>query len=343
MSIITISRGSYTRGIEVAETLANRLGYKCISREALIAASNEFNIPEIKLETAIDNAPSVLDHFTYGKDKYLAFIRTAILENLVQDNVIYHGMSGHAFVQGVSHELTVRIEANFEDRVKIVMERNNVSSEEAANFVRKIDEERCKWSFYVTGFDPQDPSLYDLIFNASVTSIDNIVENIIQYIQKPAFQTTQESQRKIEDLLLAAKVKASLVNDFPKAEVSVQEGIAYVKVKSSLPQEDLVLQEVKGKVLNIPELKDIIVNVLPLQSEELKARLLTIFPDIEKHGINLYAEFDQDKEAWIVKLKKQEHELSTHIERNDIESCLHGRECYHLGLQLGQFVRDFIC
>ena len=46
MSIITINRGSYSRGKEVAEKLALKLGYECISRDILLEASDEFNIPE---------------------------------------------------------------------------------------------------------------------------------------------------------------------------------------------------------------------------------------------------------------------------------------------------------
>ena len=49
MSIITISRGSYSRGVEIAEKIAKRLGYECISREVLLEASKEFNIPEEKV------------------------------------------------------------------------------------------------------------------------------------------------------------------------------------------------------------------------------------------------------------------------------------------------------
>lgn len=52
MSIVTIARGSYSRGKEVAERLAKKLGYECISREILLEASKEFNIPEIKLVRA---------------------------------------------------------------------------------------------------------------------------------------------------------------------------------------------------------------------------------------------------------------------------------------------------
>ena len=47
MTIITISRGSYSRGREVAEKLAERLNFDCISRDILIEASEHFNIPEI--------------------------------------------------------------------------------------------------------------------------------------------------------------------------------------------------------------------------------------------------------------------------------------------------------
>ena len=39
MSIITISRGSLSGGQALAERLANRLGYRCISSEALIEAA----------------------------------------------------------------------------------------------------------------------------------------------------------------------------------------------------------------------------------------------------------------------------------------------------------------
>lgn len=341
MAIITISRGSYTRGVEVAEALAKRLGYKLISRDALISASDKFNIPEIKLRTAIDDAPSILDRFTYGKDKYLAYIRTAILENFVQDNVIYHGIAGHAFVQSVSHELSVRIEAEFEDRVKIVMERDNVSAEEARHFLRNIDEERRKWSMYVTGLDVQDSSFYDLIFNASVIGVDKIVENIAQHIQKPVFQTTLESQKEVENLLLAARVKSILVQDFPKAMVSARDGIAYVSIKSTVPREEEIFSELKQRALNIAELNDIQFNIVPLQSEELKTRLLTLIPDIEKYVLDFQVRFDKDSEAWLVTLRKGNRELSTHLEKSDVESCVHGRECYHLGFQLNQFVKSY--
>ena len=65
MSIVTISRESYTQAKEVAERVAQALGFECISREVLIEASETFNVPEIKLLRAIRDSPSVLDRFTF--------------------------------------------------------------------------------------------------------------------------------------------------------------------------------------------------------------------------------------------------------------------------------------
>ncbi|MGB9436525.1 MAG: cytidylate kinase family protein [Desulfobacterales bacterium] len=35
MGVITISRGSYSKGKEIAEKLAQQLGYECVSRDIL--------------------------------------------------------------------------------------------------------------------------------------------------------------------------------------------------------------------------------------------------------------------------------------------------------------------
>ena len=68
MAIITISQGSYSKGKEVAEKVAEKLGYECISREVILEASREFNIAEIKLVRAIHDAPSILDRIGYRKE-----------------------------------------------------------------------------------------------------------------------------------------------------------------------------------------------------------------------------------------------------------------------------------
>ncbi len=139
MSIITISRGSYSRGKEVAEKLAHSLGYQCLSRDILLEASELYNIPEIKLVRAIHDAPSILERFTYSKESYVAYIRAALLRHVQKDNVVYHGLAGHFLLQGIPHVFKVRIIADLEDRVKEEMKRENISAEEARRILQKDD------------------------------------------------------------------------------------------------------------------------------------------------------------------------------------------------------------
>lgn len=77
------------------------------------------------------------------------------------------------------------------------------------------------------------------------------------------------------------------------------------------------------------------------RKEEITAKLREMYPEIEKHGIALTAEFSHEKEAWLLHLAKGEHELTTYLERRDADACLEGRECVHLGVQIGQFVSKF--
>lgn len=224
MSVITISRGSYSHGKEVAEKLAKKLGYECVSREVMLKASTHFNIPEIKLLRAIHDAPSVLDRLTYGKQKYIAYVREALMHYFEKDNVVYHGLAGHFFVQGISHALKVRIIADFEDRVSEEMSREGTSAEEARKTLLDDDKARHHWSQHLYNIDTSDQTLYDLVVHIKYISTDEAVELIYQAAKLPCFQTTPESKKAMHTLFLAAQVQAGLVEQMPSAKVDVEHG-----------------------------------------------------------------------------------------------------------------------
>jgi hypothetical protein len=71
MSVIVISKGSYSHGNEVATRVAQELGLDCISRDILIGTSKQFNISELRLLRAIEDAPSFLEKYTFGREKYI--------------------------------------------------------------------------------------------------------------------------------------------------------------------------------------------------------------------------------------------------------------------------------
>jgi cytidylate kinase len=207
MSVVIISKGSYSHGGKVAEGVAQKLGYGCFSRDILIDVSKKFNISELRLIRAVEDAPAFLEKYTFGREKYIAYIRAAILENLAKDNMVYHGFAGHFFIHAVSHILKVRIIADMEERLMYMMKRENVPRAEAIRLVKNVDEERSKWSVKLYGIDTWDCRLYDLVINIGKITIDDAVDLICQTVKVKAFQTTPESQKRIEELTQEALLK----------------------------------------------------------------------------------------------------------------------------------------
>ena len=264
MAIITISRGSFSKGKEVAEKVAQRLHYASVSREVIIRASEEFNIPEIKLATAIHDAPSFLERFTFGRERYLAHIESTILEYFQKDNVVYHGLAGHFFVKNISHVLKVRIVADLGDRIATEMVRQNISREQALAQLQDDDYDRRQWSLKLFGIDTRDPQLYDLVIHIHKLKVDDAVDIICHTVRLPRFQTTPESQQALDNLALAAKVKARIIGEYPIAKVTAQGGRVMVHLQAAAVVEPTAEARIKNLAGDISGVTQIQVHVIPL-------------------------------------------------------------------------------
>jgi cytidylate kinase len=264
MSIITISRGSYSWGKEVAQKVAKQMGYDCISREILLSASEHFNTDEIKLRRAIHDAPSILDRFIQGKERYITYVQATLLKYFREDNIVYHGLAGHFFVRGASHVLKVRIIADMEDRIRHETEREKISAEEAARFIKKDDEQRRKWSQHLYGFDTSDPSLYDLVIHIKKIGVDDAVDIICHTVSKEHFKTTPESQKMMSDLALAAEVKAAVFELNPNIEVAADDGNVRIRAKVHEAHSSTLKDELGETAKSVRGVKEVITEMLPI-------------------------------------------------------------------------------
>ncbi|MFC1824155.1 AAA family ATPase [Thermodesulfobacteriota bacterium] len=263
MAIITISRGSYSKGKEIAEKAAQQLGYDCIARDVLLEAMEEFNVPEVKLVRALHDAPSLFNKFSYKKEKYMTFIQAEILKHFRKDNVVYHGLAGHFFVKGISHVLKIRIISDLEDRVRLEMEREGLSKEDALQIIQKDDEERRKWSKYLYGIDTSDASLYDSVIHIHKLTIKDAVDMICHAAGLEQFKTTPESQSAIDDLAIAAHAKAALMIIKPDVQVTAHHGQLLIKTEAPVLQEAAITQEIKKIAKTIPGVTETKIDINP--------------------------------------------------------------------------------
>ncbi len=279
MSIITISRGCYSHGKEIAEKVAVKLGYECVSREILIEASHFFHVPEMKLLKSLHDAPSILERITHGEDMYLSYVQAAFLEHAKKDNIVYHGHAGHLLMPEISHALKVRVIAELNQRIEFLQQKQNVSKDEAAAFIKKEDQERAQWTRYLYKIDMNDPQIYDIVLNIGRLTIADACEIICATVQRDTYRGTPSSKKAIHDLALSSHVEAAL-QAVCKAEVRADDGIVRIKVpaqkirKTSYARpkvqayvkerirEDL-RKDIEGIVKKIPDVKEVFYNIEP--------------------------------------------------------------------------------
>ena len=73
----------------------------------------------------------------------------------------------------------------------------------------------------------------------------------------------------------------------------------------------------------------------------LKDKVLEMYPELERRGITVSLSFDAEKDAYVLKMHKGAHELTTHLERQDADDCMNGIKCVSLGVQVEQFSKNF--
>jgi hypothetical protein len=69
---------------------------------------------------------------------------------------------------------------------------------------------------------------------------------------------------------------------------------------------------------------------------ELCEKIRSLHPEIGECGIDLDVDWNDEKNTWVVDLKKDKHELKTHLEPEDADGCMDGKQCVSLGIQIAQ-------
>ena len=213
MPVIFISRGTMSGVHLFLDYFHSRTGIRCISREDLENDVNKHGEIAVKVLEKLANAHSAYDQFSELRWPYMVLMRKALLEEIRDDNIVYHGYSSHLLLPVFRHFVRVRIEAPLKMRVTMTMRRLSCNEEKAREYITNADEHRVRWARFMYAHDIRNTMLYDLVLNLDRITLKAACGILECLMVEKDFQVTPESRAEVERLYLASKIEESLVTD----------------------------------------------------------------------------------------------------------------------------------
>jgi len=255
MSIIAISRGTFSGGEALAKRVAERLGYPCLSRETnLEAAAKTYGVPAADLVAAMEKRPPFWQRVLGERTTHLMFVRATLCEHAQADNLVFHGLVGHLLLPGISHVIRVRVIADMDYRIKAARAQQGLRHAEALAYIEKVNQERRQWIRFLFDVEWDDSNLYDVVLNLSRMSLGMACEIVTRLTEQDELKPTPESRRAMANLTLASRVSAKLAMDPRTRDVDLkvvaEDGIVTItgETRSLAVDEaiDLVARQVDG-------------------------------------------------------------------------------------------------
>ena len=189
-TIVTISRERGSQGYQVAEKLAQTLGFDLFHNEILEAMIETSKSSKALVETLDEKAMNVIDdivadlihkHHLWPDDysKLLLKIMNTIGKH---GNAVVLGRGGNFALEN-TNALKVRIVAPEAVRQKHIQHTMDLNAEDAANLMISTDANRVAFVRRYFNEDATDPSNYDLVLNTGTLSVEKTVDLIQRAIR----------------------------------------------------------------------------------------------------------------------------------------------------------------
>ncbi len=253
MSIISIFAGSYCNEDLIIKEILTKTEYKYLTDNDIVSkASKISNIPESKLFKAFSVKTSVFNQFTHEKERAIKYIKLAVAEIIIEDNLLISGFSSILVPMGIAHILKVCLIADMKYRVSLAIS-SGVSESEALKMIHKSDEEKIIWvKNAVEKDDPWDVSLHDMLLPTHKMSPDEIADLIKETMGKDILKVSAAGIKAIQDFILSARVEAELARKGHFISAKADNGSVTITINKHVLMLKRLEDELKSLASKIP-------------------------------------------------------------------------------------------
>lgn len=186
--IVTIGREYGSGGREIGERLAEKLGISFYDRQFLEMASLETGHSEDVLSQQDEIAEKNYFPYKTNLSEELFTIQSRIMiEKAKTESCVIVGRCSDIVLKDFANVAHIFVYAHEDDRVRHIMERNNLDEVKARKLMKKTEKIRRTYYQYFTDCDWGDRENKDLLINSSVTGIEGSVDVIVAYLKIRGF------------------------------------------------------------------------------------------------------------------------------------------------------------
>jgi len=160
----------------------------------------------------LDGSAGLLERLTADKTSMAVFTADEIFGVAARGKgAVIRGWGAAQLLRDVPHALCVRVCAPLDVRRRRMMERLGTDDASAvAEEIRANDEAHA--AIIRRHFDVQwtEPENYDLVMNTKRVTVEECVGEVLNLARSAQFAETEASRQKLDDLALAARVRAAL-------------------------------------------------------------------------------------------------------------------------------------
>jgi len=228
VAVITFSREARSGTQDLARLLAQRLGYRYVSRDELTAAvtarGGVQRVPQTSESEgrALSRWEQFGEQLTGDRATYVAALKAVITDLAVADNVVIVGHGAGQFLGDVRGVVRIFVVAPIEDRLRRLADEGVVDVDLGRRLLEQQDRESAAYVRYLFGIDWLDPHAWDLVINTGRANIAAVLEMLAQYTT--ALIRDQAEQDGLARQQLAAQIEQALLADpeLGVAELSVR-------------------------------------------------------------------------------------------------------------------------
>lgn len=185
MSVITISREFGSEGDTIAQKAAQNLGFHFVDKKFIGHILGEYGFVEFDKE--YDTLPGFWERFDAQRGKQreeiIKMLNQVVLAVAHHGNVVILGRSGFEVLSGFADVLHMRIQAPLAVRIGRVMEKQNLSFEQAEAVVKEKDRVRLAFveEFYKVPWGSM--KAFDLVVSTDKISPEMAATWVVQAMQ----------------------------------------------------------------------------------------------------------------------------------------------------------------